>query len=178
MIEKKENTEANSTELKDLDIPSAKKIDFNLDPDLFSEEFWNNVKTIFNIISKYRNSEYIYEAASAIIQGDLLSLQSHLAFIAYEASHIIGYSSIAEDHIKTERAKIRLLAKSTKSDKKFTSDDLTAFTYSKTEDIFLEYRKYTAAAEFLKYCNYTVRDFINILENAMKRMTAFDPKQS
>ena len=139
--------------------------------DLFTDEEMNYMTNMVNISRKYTKEDWIVNSSALQIQEDIVILQSSQVQLSNVASRMISMSTLVEDNLKTERARVRILCKQSKTKLKLNDDNIKDISYVTSKDLLDESTKYVMAAEFCRYLNYSTRDLVQVLDKAMSRIS-------
>jgi hypothetical protein len=145
--------------------------------ELLSDEDYNLVTEAFNVVSKYRDPNWISTLSLSEMQSDLMYLQATQVTIMYRMGVLASYASTTEEQVKIARSKVRVNGKSIKQDIEqkgdvttVTLDDIKELSYTKTENIWAQAEEKRVAAEFVKFIYFAIKDHIFMLNNTIQRL--------
>jgi len=152
-----------------LKIPTPKE--------LLSDEDYSLVTDAFNVVSKYRDPNWISNISLTEMQSDLMYLQATQVTIMYRMGVLASFASTTEEQVKIARSKVRVNGKSIKQTietsgdvTNVTLDDIKELSYTKTESIWAQAEEKRVAAEFVKFVYFAIKDHIFMLNSTIQRL--------
>lgn len=158
-------------------IASVGPLNIQLPQTLLSTEDYALIKEMFDIVSKYRQADWITILSLTEMQQDLLRLQAMQVSLQLTTGCITAYASSNEEQLKIARSKVRINARTLKQDFEdagdsvnVTLDDIKELSYVKTEDMFNKLEETRIASEFLKYVYFSIKDHVFMLNSTIQRL--------
>jgi len=151
--------------------------------EILGEDDYKIVKETFDIIGKYKKSDWMADVPEVELQADIVSLQVTLVTLAEKFCFMHSYQDAEADRLKIARSKVRLSLKQQKTNAetsgkqvRITAEDIKDASLALTEDLAKKYEDIQVAANFLKFVYYSVRDAVNLLDRALTRIYKFTPE--
>ena len=151
--------------------------------EILGEEEYKVVKETFDIMAKYKKTDWMADIPEVELQADIVTLQVTLVTLAEKFCLMHSYQDAEADRLKIARSKVRLSLKQQKSNAetagkqvKITAEDIKDASLALTEDLAKKYEDIQIATNFLKFVYYSVRDAVNLLDRALTRIYKFTPE--
>jgi hypothetical protein len=169
------------------ELISSIEVDGNLPirtpKEILGEEDYTVIKDTFDIMAKYKKSDWMADIPEVEMQADIVSLQVTLVTLAEKFCLMSTYQDAEADRLKIARSKVRLSLKQQKANAeasgkqvKITADDIKDASLALTEQLSQKYEDAQVAANFLKFVYYSVRDAVSLLDRALGRIYKFTPE--
>lgn len=152
--------------------------------DLLKDEDYLVIKQAYDIVTKYRTTDWMADISESELQSDIIYLQCTLVILAEKVSTISSHQDSEDDKIKVARAKIRLLLKQMKQDAeekgesvKITLEDIKDASLALTEELYNNFENIRIGANFTKFIFYAIKDLVQYLDRALHRFYTFIPQK-
>lgn len=164
------------TDLKQI-VKNQKKITQVTFGNLASRDSFKHVKEQLDIINKYRTVKGIEDLQPDVVAEDIIKLSASNVFASLVAGYLNGLVANDVEELKLIKSRAAYEIKEAKEGLeasgekvRVTEKDIQTLVRLKSEDAITEVADTKTNAELLKFCYYSVRDFIEALKITLTRI--------